>query len=1759
MKPSAVVTNKDTDDKSKKSSARQSRSRSTTNNKESSESKELHIESDPEDDRLTEASSTGYISDVPEVVSDIHLQLPPVEEEPGGDQDDRSTQDSVVAPEEVDELNAEDDAEFPGQTSGASVLPSSVESTTPENVVPPLELLDAVEGEAFGDRKLEEPQDDDVIEEESIHGDESKSSGDQQSMNDDEEELVGEADVAVEGSAEPSSDEEMSQDYSSNGDEEVDEDNEDDVEEDDEYTDVDDDELEVDNQDAPETSDSEAEEVEPVPPSFSFASAFRGTYQPPSNVGEIVDLASSSDDSKHEKKPQKKIATKNVESNVHNTEKTVEVKKTTTFSFPSSATTATSKFTFPVFPSTTNSSAVNQPSSEIKFNFPSTTPAIGSVSSKTIPQPTIASAIPQPTFTFPIFPPSSSVVSSGALPTPGTANVAPNTPELSKVLDGVPSPVKMAIDAFNKVGSKLILATAAKYRDVEGSESLTLSEKEYDILKDLLNQIKPKSSVNATAVDGDHVDKPVEKKQKVDTLTVDVDSIDDSREVEQGSTGNVHGGNDTNLEDEGEDEKRIKFNAVPTVIRSRLSLDGIGPSSPFEDNFSSTATKFNHVGTPFNRRASTSVIPSSHNRMFTRQPTPFHKDILGDKDESDVKKKRSYFDYEQDDAGDAEEDYDHDFSAKKRLSVSFDNVSTVISTPASSLTSASKRVSTGGLDRFSASRLSFVPQFKGASVQFSTFTAPAMNHAKSAEASNLSYIERRKLHRSSVGSSNVVAKQILEALSTIPTPAAEKPITASSSTLPTKPQNSLRIGQNLSDVPVMNPKVPIAPIPSVASAQPNEKEAVGNKSLFPGAVSNLKAGPVETITKTSIPEFNLKLPVNAPTSISTVSKPSVNTQPAAMSSQSATITLTKSASQAVPSDSEFTFEEPLVVTGVDDSISDTLDNTICYVFSPPNQPKVVTSVVTATSSVAINTTKPSVESKLDQTSKESPSTNIWSKSANTDKKKCKVCLVMNDKNVSKCVSCESPFGDGGGSSAPASVAVVTSSSSSVPNIWAKAAEGAKCKVCLVMNKKDAAKCVSCESPLGAGAAPVVPSVSVESGPSKFIFGVVPSTSGPITNSTGPSTVGFTFGAPPSGVSGNVASSSSSVGGFTFGSSSSTSSSASSTTVASSGFTFGVPLVTTATKSEPVNEFKSQADSKKVEAQPSFGIVSDTKPSESSADKPSFTFGVTSATSSKPALSTTSGFTFGVTKTSESTERKSEAPPKPVIPALVFPPVAAPATSAISVDFGSKRNTDEIDDGGRRNKRRSDEDESANSGTTTSSLTFAFPSSTTSATAAPGSTTTAAFGGSTFSFGTAPASSATVTPPVAAPALSFSFGTSNERKEEKKASSPATVVPSTSLPTSSNNAPITSFSFGSTSVPDTKIEPPNTKIEPPNSATPFGGFGVKTDSVKPTAPASNPFSFGGTGNVTTNTTAPFGNTSAVPPSADTKPLFGGPPKADTTVNAPFSSVPSSNTISAPFSFGSGASSSVPPSGAPVSSFGGFGSKTDQKPAPVITGPFGASGVGTTTTVPGIGGFGSGSTSTKNPFGVPPTSTTGPANVSATSGTGFFGGGNSAASGPFGGATSSSSSTPAAQNIVSGPFGNGGFSAGAATATPAISGPFGGTVSQSNQFGGTNGGGFSFGGGSSTISPSPSGGMFAFAGSTTPSPAPMGGGFGGSGPAFPSTTSTSGVFGGSSGGFGGSFPAQPSNNPFPSIPGGDGGFSLGADDKRRKVKVRRPGGQ
>ncbi|NXA61301.1 NU153 protein, partial [Mohoua ochrocephala] len=154
---------------------------------------------------------------------------------------------------------------------------------------------------------------------------------------------------------------------------------------------------------------------------------------------------------------------------------------------------------------------------------------------------------------------------------------------------------------------------------------------------------------------------------------------------------------------------------------------------------------------------------------------------------------------------------------------------------------------------------------------------------------------------------------------------------------------------------------------------------------------------------------------------------------------------------------------------------------------------------------------------------------------------CSVCLVQNTAEYSKCVACQS---EKPGCSVPVTTSSVSAFSASSGGFLDldkfKKPEGSwECEVCLVQNEAEATKCVSCESAKPGTKAELkgfgTATVSTNAATPSFTFGV-PSSSSSESSQTLGSTGSFKFGEQSSfkfGIASESASSNTVTGGFKF--------------------------------------------------------------------------------------------------------------------------------------------------------------------------------------------------------------------------------------------------------------------------------------------------------------------------------------------------------------------------------------------------------------------------------------------------------------------------------------------------------------------------------------------------------------------------------------------------------------------------------------------------
>lgn len=586
----------------------------------------------------------------------------------------------------------------------------------------------------------------------------------------------------------------------------------------------------------------------------------------------------------------------------------------------------------------------------------------------------------------------------------------------------------------------------------------------------------------------------------------------------------------------------------------------------------------------------------------------------------------------------------------------------------------------------------------------------------------------------------------------------------------------------------------------------------------------------------------------------------------------------------------------------------------------------------------------------------------------SNKWECDTCMVRNDPDKSKCVSCETP--KPGAKPAAAVVKPLTATpapaDAGFKALVAKQSARWECADCMTRNDADKSSCVCCSSPKP-GAKPAAASAVASAVPAaiKSMFSMPAAT----TPAAPPSDQGFkSLVAQQSAgkwecsacMTRNEATRSkcacceqakpgstpSDAPSFSFGSKP-----AAVTSSTSSGFSFGVPKdADSASKDVPKTGFSFGVPaSSSTTAPTSGGFTFGSKPAApaaapSSGEKPKFSFGSSSSTTATTAPTPSTGFSFGAkpaadTTDSKSTEKKEDPKPAPTFGSGGFSFGAAkqatdspqkketPSTGGFS--FGSPAAT-----------------AAAPKPAESSPITFGKPAATETSKATP----TVGFGtlsssspaaSSAFSFGAKPAAAATssAAPSTTATPSSgmFSFGSkpavvsAAESKDSTTSSSVASVASTapTSSTTTATSVPIfggaqkpagpsitPGFSFSSSSTPAAAAP-----VAPSSTATPAA---AAPSSSSTTAPAAS--------SAATATVAPtfsFG--------AASKPASTEPPKPTSTgssfvfgQNSQPAATAGAKVIP---SFGSSATADKPPT------FGSFGAATQAAPS-TTTSIFGA---------------------------------------------------------------------------------------------------------------------------------------------------------------------------------------------------------------------------
>ncbi|XP_029734227.1 nuclear pore complex protein Nup153 isoform X1 [Aedes albopictus] len=529
----------------------------------------------------------------------------------------------------------------------------------------------------------------------------------------------------------------------------------------------------------------------------------------------------------------------------------------------------------------------------------------------------------------------------------------------------------------------------------------------------------------------------------------------------------------------------------------------------------------------------------------------------------------------------------------------------------------------------------------------------------------------------------------------------------------------------------------------------------------------------------------------------------------------------------------------------------------------------------------------------------------------SNKWECDTCMVRNDQDKTKCVSCETPkpgskpeatpakssFSFG---SAPTPAAVSTDSGFKA--LVAQQSAKWECSDCMTRNDSDKLKCVCCEKAKPGAAAASTPAAVPAAIKSMFSMPVSSSSSDQgfkalvaqqsankwecsacmtrneasrskcacceqaKPGSTPEDAPTFSFGSTPA--------SSSSGAKFSFGVP------PSSDAAPKTGFSFGVP---------PANSTASAPASASTGF--TFGSVTSTTNTTNSEDKPKFSFGSGTSAAKIATPASGSGFSFGIKPAATSDTTDS---PKPTEKAES--PKPAP-TGGFS--FGSKP----------ASSAASKTSEAVTSTTTTSGFSFGSPSS--KPAEAPKTVG--------FSFGkpaeTTNAVSATASL-IAKPTTSSSDAATEQQKKPtvsfgSLAAGATTTASSSSFGASSAASPASSFSFGSAATKSTESKP-----------TPIVGSGMFSFGSQKSAASSS-----------TSTVAPtaeskptgFSTGAAIAAAASNVPIFGGAQK------------PAGPSITPTFSFGAASGStaaSTTASSSPAASTFSFGS-TSSKPAETST--------------------------------------------------------------------------------------------------------------------------------------------------------------------------------------------------------------------------------
>lgn len=558
----------------------------------------------------------------------------------------------------------------------------------------------------------------------------------------------------------------------------------------------------------------------------------------------------------------------------------------------------------------------------------------------------------------------------------------------------------------------------------------------------------------------------------------------------------------------------------------------------------------------------------------------------------------------------------------------------------------------------------------------------------------------------------------------------------------------------------------------------------------------------------------------------------------------------------------------------------------------------------------------------------------------SNKWECDACMVRNDPDKTKCVSCETP--KPGAKPAPTPVKPLTAAPKTTDAgfkaLVAQQSARWECSDCMTRNEADKTSCACCSSPKpGAAPAAAVASAVPAAIKSMFTMPAAPASDQGFKSLVAQQAAGkwecsacmtrneATRSKCACCEQAKPGSTPTDAPSFSFGSKP-----AAASTTASSGFSFGVPPKNADSKEAPKSGFSFGVPASSAAPTPSSGGFSfGSKPAAaptapaSSDDKPKFSFGSSSSTTATTATPPSgTGFSFGAKPTADTTdsskasEKKDE--PKPAAfgsggfsfgakPTTEAPKKDSPSSGGFS--FGSPKPT---------------------TATTTESSPITFGKR--AASPSPSSTPAEPPKPATVGFGT-----------LASGSPSFSFGA--KPVESKPASASATATPASGMFLFGSPKPVVggaattelkSSTTSSASPATTAAAPASSAATTATSVPIFGG------AQKPTGPSITPgFSFSSAStpasavgptpvansSSSSSTTAPAASTATVAPTfsfgaASTKPTE--PPKAATPLGTGTSS----------FVFGQ---SSSQPAAKVIPSFGA----TADKPTTTATfGSFGA---------------------------------------------------------------------------------------------------------------------------------------------------------------------------------------------------------------------------